>query len=61
MIDRDPDVTTGLHPDDLCTRPAVVQTAKTFELMRNNAVNARRFPQSFPQRSRKSHRREMVG
>jgi hypothetical protein len=38
----------------LLTRPAVVQTAKTFELMRNNDVKASCFPQSFPQLSRKS-------
>src|SRR4029077_18789119 len=34
-------------------RPAVVQSAKTFELQRNNTVNRIPFPQTFPQLSRK--------
>jgi len=42
------------------TRPAVVQTAKTFETPRDGGVNIEAFPQSFPQYSRKTSHREQV-
>src|SRR5262249_29123851 len=35
-------------------RPAVVQIAKSFETLRDDGVNCDAFPQTFPQRSRKS-------
>src|SRR5262245_47664358 len=41
-------------PTRAVDRPAVVQTAKTFETPRDNGVNSAGFPQSFPQTSRKS-------
>src|SRR5436190_4339484 len=39
---------------EFCPRPDVVQTAKSFGTPRDYGVNAGRFPQSFPQHSRKS-------
>src|SRR5262249_15252419 len=43
-----------IAPTHAVDRPAVVQTAKSFETPRDSGVNSACFPQSFPQSSRKS-------
>jgi hypothetical protein len=49
-LQYNPKVSASSNVRWLCAgRPAVVQTAKTFQLQRNNAVTGAVFPQSFQQ------------